>query len=139
MTKDPKTAKSKRQITIPENLNKILKGYKVWWDNQKNELAEFWKNNDRLFVQWNGQALYPSSIRFWLKKTLQQADLPDVCIHSLRHTNITLQLQAGVPIHIVSNRAGHAKPSVTYDVYCHYIKGDDVKSVDALNNIFKKV
>lgn len=32
----------------------------------------------------------------WLKKILQKANLTDVTLHSLGHTNITLQLMAGV-------------------------------------------
>ena len=35
-------------------------------------------------------------IRFWLKKLLKENNLPEVNVHSLRHTNITLQIALGV-------------------------------------------
>jgi integrase len=40
-------------------------------------------------------------------------------LHDLRHTHATLLLQAGVHPKIVSERLGHAKISITLDVYSH--------------------
>ena len=45
--------------------------------------------------------------------------------HSLRHTMVTLALDAGVPIHIVQDAAGHASPETTrrYDRARHALDG----------------
>jgi integrase len=48
-----------------------------------------------------------------------------VTFHCLRHTHTTLLLKSGVPVHIVSARAGHAKPSIALDTYCHLLGGED--------------
>jgi integrase len=37
--------------------------------------------------------------------------------HGLRHTCATLLLQARVPVHVVSERLGHATVSMTMEVY----------------------
>ena len=34
-------------------------------------------------------------------------------------------LRSGVPVHVVSARAGHSKPSVTLDMYSHLLGGED--------------
>jgi len=45
--------------------------------------------------------------------------------HSLRHTMVTLSLEAGVPIHVVQDAAGHASPETTrrYDRARHALDG----------------
>jgi site-specific recombinase XerD len=45
--------------------------------------------------------------------------------HSLRHTMVTLSLDAGVPIHVVQDAAGHASPDTTrrYDRARHALDG----------------
>jgi integrase len=54
--------------------------------------------------------------------------------HSLRHTNITLQLLAGVPIKAVSQRVGHASENITLNIYTHLSKDDDKKAADKFND-----
>lgn len=41
--------------------------------------------------------------------------------HDLRHTHATQLLKRGVPINVVSERLGHAKASITLDVYSHVL------------------
>lgn len=63
--------------------------------------------------------------------------LEHVTLHSLRHTNITLQLIAGVDLKTVSARAGHARASTTTDIYTHYLKEGDKHVNNTINDIFK--
>jgi integrase len=49
------------------------------------------------------------------------ARLPHVTL--LRHTHITHLLRSGVPVHVVSERAGHANPTVTLNIYAHLLPG----------------
>jgi integrase len=57
----------------------------------------------------------------YFKKTLKDAMLPEIRFHDLRHTAASLMLNNGVPVLVVSKRLGHAKPSITSDVYGHLI------------------
>jgi integrase len=43
-------------------------------------------------------------------------------LHDLRHIHATTLLLAGVPVHMVAVRLGHADPSVTLRVYAHVIQ-----------------
>ncbi len=40
-------------------------------------------------------------------------------LHDLRHLHATELLRAGEPLHVVSNRLGHADPAITATVYAH--------------------
>jgi integrase len=49
--------------------------------------------------------------------------LPPARLHDLRHCHATVLLLAGVPVHVVSQRLGHASPVVTMTVYAHVLPG----------------
>ena len=136
ITKEPKTENSKRTISMPDKLIEYLKEYEIWWLNQKKYLGDRLGNTDRLFCTEDGTDISPGLFRVWLQKTLTKVDLPKVTLHSLRHTNITLQLVAGVDMKTVSARAGHSKASTTSDFYSHFIKNSDIHASEILNKIF---
>ena len=137
ITKEPKTENSKRTISMPDKLIDYLKEYEIWWLNQKKYLGDRLGNTDRLFCTEDGTDISPGLFRVWLQKTLAKVDLPKVTLHSLRHTNITLQLVAGVDMKTVSARAGHSKASTTSDFYRHFIKNSDIHASEILNKIFE--
>ncbi len=48
--------------------------------------------------------------------------LPHARLHDLRHLHATTLLRAGVPVHVVAARLGHADPAVTLRVYAHVLR-----------------
>jgi integrase len=48
--------------------------------------------------------------------------LPAARLHDMRHVHATTLLRAGVPVHVVAARLGHAGPSITLRVYAHVIR-----------------
>ena len=52
---------------------------------------------------------------------IKAARVRPITFHGLRHTCATLLLQAGTPVHVVSERLGHAKVSMTMEVYAHVL------------------
>ena len=48
--------------------------------------------------------------------------LPHARPHDLRHLPATTLLLAGVPVHVVAARLGHADPAVTLRVYSHVLR-----------------
>lgn len=50
-------------------------------------------------------------------------DLPTIRLHDLRHTHATILLGAGTPVKVVSERLGHASPTITLQVYAHVMPG----------------
>lgn len=134
--KEPKTEGSKRTITVADTLLDTLKEYREWQQNQRDERGDYMQENDYLFTQENGERLNPSTYTGWLNKVLKAAGLDHHSLHSLRHTNITMQIAAGVPLVTVSARAGHARTSTTSDIYAHFIKSSDKTAAQVIDNLF---
>lgn len=136
--KDPKTVTSKRTISIPELLLSELKEYKVWYDERRRLWGDRWVESGSVFIQRSGERIHPANIKMWVNKTCALAQIPHYSVHSLRHTNITLQIMAGVPITTVSGRAGHSKTSTTTDIYAYYIQSSDVSAAQTINDMFAR-
>jgi integrase len=71
----------------------------------------------RLFIACDGSPLFPTMLNKWLRRFLSENGLPPVSVHSLRHTCISLQIIACVPLTEVSRRAGHSSAAITAAVY----------------------
>jgi integrase len=91
--------------------------------------------NQRIFTAEDGGLISPDTVNFWLEKFREKHGLPEFTPHSLRHTNVTLQIAAGVPLPTVARRAGHAKVSTTENIYAHAIKTADEMAAEVLENI----
>lgn len=60
-----------------------------------------------------GQRLDRHQVRRVVARLCRRAGVPVVSPHSLRHTTVTLALQAGAPLHRVQDLARHADPATT--------------------------
>jgi integrase len=59
-------------------------------------------------------------------RACRNAKVPHYSPHSLRHRRITIWHQAGIPARELAERAGHARPSMSLDVYSHVMPPDEV-------------
>lgn len=66
---------------------------------------------------------------------LTDAEANEAHVHMLRHSSITFGMMAGVPMKILSKRAGHSSVAVTQKIYAH-VSSDAQKSVA---NQFNKI
>jgi len=98
-------------------------------------MGDRWIDGDRIFTQDDGIHVHPDSITGWFHDFISHTELPQISIHSLRHTNITLLLADGIPLRTVSYRAGHAQTSTTSNIYSHAIRTADEKAAEVLVNI----
>ncbi|MGW2145104.1 tyrosine-type recombinase/integrase [Nonomuraea bangladeshensis] len=65
-------------------------------------------------------SLMPKLIEIHNKQNTS-AQLPHARLYDLRHIHATTLLLAGVPVHVVAARLGHADPTITLRVYAHVI------------------
>jgi integrase len=124
-----------RTIKLPNQAFDLLKDYRVWQLEQRFMMGDRWEDCDRIFTKWDGTPLHPDSVTQYFNNFISRTDLPKISIHSLRHTNITLQIAAGVPLRTVSYRAGHAQTSTTANIYSHAIKTADEMAANVLDDI----
>jgi integrase len=61
-----------------------------------------------------------------MSRACRNAKVPHYSPHSLRHRRITIWHQAGVPARELAERAGHARASMSLDVYSHVMPPDEV-------------
>ncbi len=69
------------------------------------------------------------------REALGEDTLPMIRLHDLRHSHATILLTAGVPVHVVSQRLGHASPVVTMTVYAHVLPGSQREAADLFGKI----
>ncbi len=91
---------------------------------------------DLIFPTLAGTAQRKSNLhRRWWHPLLEKAALPRIRLHDLRHSAASLSLAAGTNARVVSERLGHADPSLTQRVYQHTVDSlhrADAEAVDAL-------
>jgi len=63
-----------------------------------------------------------------MSRACRNAKVPHYHPHDLRHRRISIWHQSGVPARELAERAGHARPSMSLDVYSHVMPSDEVTS-----------
>ena len=72
------------------------------------------------------------------RKALGEGAPPDCRLHDLRHAHATALLLAKVPVHVVTQRLGHANPTVTLTVYAHVLSGSQRDAADVFAGLIGK-
>lgn len=66
-----------------------------------------------LFEQIGNKKLGYQRMSYYLRAMCSETGIPYRGVHALRHSAATLQIQSGVPIHIVAEQLGHASVEMT--------------------------
>jgi len=129
----PKTASSRRRVTLPPFAVAALRTHRASQDEQRLAAGESWRSGDFVFAAVGGGPWAPSnfarSFRALLAKTASEADdgtkIPALAcrFHDLRHTHASQLLRLGVHAKVVSERLGHANIGITMNLYAHVMEG----------------
>ncbi len=131
----PKTASSRRVIHIDDDIAELLRSHKLWQDSEAVRLGTYWKNSGKVFTTDDGRPINPGTVTRWFYDFVAENNLPDVCLHSLRHTCASLLLISHTPISAVAQRLGHSSTATTSRIYIHAIQSADAAAADTLHNI----
>jgi integrase len=71
------------------------------------------------------------------RKAIGEDALPVIRLHDLRHTHATLLLAKGVPVKVVSERLGHASPTITFQVYAHVLPASQRDAAELFASLVK--
>ena len=71
-----------------------------------------------------------------LKRYAKQAEVKEICLHDLRHSNASFLIHVGIPITTISKRLGHKSPNITLAVYSHMYRESDAQAAKFLQDNF---
>jgi integrase len=137
--KAPKTARSRRTIKLPAALVPELTRHRKEQSELRLKLGLGKNSADLVFTTPLGAMMNPNYLSESFSFEVKAAGLKPVTFHGLRHTHITHLLKSGVPVHVVSARAGHSKPAVTLNTYSHLLGGEDDLAADSADETLKRV
>ena len=122
----PKTAASKRKITVDMVVLEELKKYKAIQNAAKLKNRTIWHDKDFIFTKEIKYLGYPEIIKTVerrMGRLLKLAKLnTDLTPHSLRHTHTSLLAEVGVSLPEIMERLGHKDDETTKQVYLHITK-----------------
>ena len=133
---EPKSARSKRSLTIPQICAHALAKHKVRQEKLRSWAGTKWKEGDFVFTGEVGKPLHPDDVSRLLPKILEEAKLPKVRFHDLRHSCASLLLALGVPAKLVQETLGHSSYQLTMDTYSHMIPALRNEVADRIDEIF---
>ncbi|TIC89099.1 site-specific integrase [Nocardioides sp. GY 10113] len=118
----PKTAKSRRTITISPSLVTVLRPH-----------VEGRAADDFVFTSNKGYPLHNADFatHVWRKlmKALEAEGVPRFRFHDLRHTHVAWLVAGGAPLPHIQARLGHESITTTIDTYGHLLPvGDELIS-----------
>lgn len=134
----PKTKSSVRTIKLTSEMMQMLKRARNDYNTRKLAGGDF-VDSQRIISQKNGKPYNPKSFYQLFKRTIRKLELPELRLHDLRHTGITLQLENGANIKAVSTRAGHSSIKITGDIYSHCTQKMEDETVDIIEKVFEPV
>lgn len=130
-----KNTSSERTVKLSSEVFKPLSEHRFEQSRIRFSSGDYWQESVKVFTRDNGLPLHPDTISGWFRKFIKKNNLPDVTIHSLRHTNASLLIANGINLTTVSKRLGHANTATTTKIYAHAIRSTDEIAAETLEDI----
>jgi len=134
---EPKTAKSRRTIMLPQFVIDVLKRHREQQAEVRLQAGETWQEHDLVFSNRLGGYFAESRLYHAFHKLLKQAGLPHMRFHDLRHSAATILLTMGAHPKIVQELLGHSQVGMTLDIYSHVIPSMQRDMMDKLDDMFR--
>lgn len=115
---DPKTARSRRLIPLPDMCVAALRQHK---QQQAAECAAAvaWVESGFVFTTGVGTPIEPRNVGRHLDGLCQKAGIRRIRFHDLRHTCASLLLAQGVEPRVIMDTLGHSMIGTTLNLYAH--------------------
>ncbi len=115
----PKTRASRRVVSFGPDVVAVLEEWRARQAEERHILGELWHDSGLVFTTSTGHPLHPCNANRDMATIIKKHGLPHLSPHGMRHTHATLLAQKTKQIELVSRRLGHARPSITLDIYRH--------------------
>ncbi len=136
---ETKTKSSHRVIKVPSSALTSLRQYRTWQRLTFFKNGIPWDESGQIFVTQNGTPMHPDTLTSWFRDFIKTTDLPQIHVHSLRHTNATLQIANGVSVTTVAGNLGHSNANTTTKVYAHAIQSAAAASAEMMDSLLNPI
>jgi integrase len=134
---EPKTKTSYRRVMLPNVAVEALKTHRVTLNQAKQQAGTKWIEKGLVFPNTKGNFLSPSRLLIWFQRALNQAGLPHMRFHDLRHSAATILLTMGVHPKVVQELLGHSTIAMTMDIYSHLLPSMQRDAMNGMDDLFK--
>jgi integrase len=129
---DTKTEESDSVLPLPEVTWVTLLDHQAAQERERTRAGEAWRDHGLVFPSEVGTPMEPRNLSRHFDALRKRAGMPNVRLHDLRHTVVTLLLELGVPPHLVQAIARHADVDITMKIYAH-------SNLDAMREAVKRL
>lgn len=135
----PKTKFGMRSIALGNKTIQVLRRHFERQQRERIAAGANWQEYELIFTTSNGTPIHPRNLLRDFKILLRNAGLPPRRFHDLRHAAASLMLNNNIAPIIVSRRLGHAKASITLDVYAHLIPSMQTEAAEMIDELITPI
>lgn len=130
--KEPKTESSIRTISAPKEIILMLKQLKK--DRLAAKLRGEKSHRELIFYDKNLNPIAQDVLSKKFRYFLQENNLKHIRFHDLRHSHVTMLIDAKVSIKVISERVGHSNVNTTLNIYSHALREMDQEASDKISD-----
>jgi integrase len=131
---DVKSDTGRRTVDLDQRTVEVLRAWRKAQSEEAELVGRRVNAEDPVFAGPDSEAVHPDYFSQVFDRHVEQATVPRIRLHDLRHTHATILLKAGIPVKVVSERLGHASPAFTMTVYQHVLPGMQADAARAFSD-----
>ena len=124
----PKTKNSYRTILIDNDIVVQLEKYKKWCKQTLFKYGKRLEKTSFIFIRDDGELIESNYANRILKRIIKRIEIPEIVVHSLRHTHATILMNRGLEVKLIAERLGNT-PDMIYKIYGHVLKDMEERAV----------
>jgi len=116
---------------------KALRQHRVHQLEARLQAGPKWQENDLIFCNLYRNFLHPYRLYLMFNKVLDEAGIPRLRFHDLRHSAATILLSMGINVKVVQEILGRSRVSMTLDIYSHVLPGMQEDAAVKMSKLFE--
>lgn len=134
---EPKTKKGRRTIVLPSSVVDVLREHRDYVEQLRRDAGDNWLGLGLVFPNTRGNFIERAKLWHMLNKVVEQAGLPHMRFHDLRHSAATIMLAMGIHPKVVQEILGHSSISVTMDLYSHVLPSVQQEAAGKVDGVLR--
>ena len=124
VTKEPKTATSRRVLHMPKELEDALRRTQETQRQYQQYLGDAYQDGRYVFAHEDGRPMRPNYASELFTKFIRDHQLPPLTLHGLRHSFASIANAKGIPMYDIGKALGHSSPATTSKIYTYLLDPD---------------